>query len=566
MKMDIVIVTYNSSKWLKDCIESIENQKDINLNEINLYFVDNKSKDDTISKLEMYKEKTKLGSFNIIENSKNSGFGQANNLGFEKGKSEYVFFLNHDTKLDEYSLKNMEKAIKNSSDEFAVWEFRQKPYEHPKYYNPINGETSWCSGACFIIKREVFEKVKGFDKKIFMYAEDVDLSWKVRLEGYKIKYVPEATLTHYCYKEAGEIKPVQYYNSIINNLNLRLKYGNFKDFLRWVKYTGGILLRESEFKKAKSGLIKTMLKNIPNMPYYIFWRNKDKRRRKLKKFKPTFYRYDYEISKEGAFVENDKALTKNPLVSIIVRTCGRPNVLRETLISLRNQTYKNIEIVIVEDGENLSEKMIKNEFSDLNIKYEATGQKKGRCYVGNRAMEIANGEYLNFLDDDDLFFADHVETLLRGFEGNEEYKLAYTASFETKINVISREPKYEYEVKEIALVHNRPYSRIRLLTMNMFPIQAIMFKKEIFEKYGGMDEELDNLEDWEMWARFGMENKYLYIPKVTSLYRVPAKIENFKERQEEIDSYYKKAQEKILSRNVSMKASDLLNEYKNNIN
>lgn len=565
MKFDIVIVTYNSTKWLKDCIESIENQKGIDKKNLNLYFVDNKSKDDTVEVLKKYKSGSELGSFNIIENHKNSGFGQANNIGFEKGKSEYVFFLNHDTKLDENSMKTMQEAIEKSDKEFAIWEFRQKPYEHPKYYNPVNGETSWCSGACFIIKREVFEKVQGFDKKIFMYAEDVDLSWKVRLEGYKIKYVPQATLTHYCYKEAMEIKPVQYYNSIVNNLNLRLKYGNFKDFLRWVKYTGGILLRPNEFKKSKSGLVKNIIKNIPKMPYYILWRNHDKRRKKLKTFKPTFYRFDYEIVREGAFVKNDEPLKQTPLVSIIVRTCGRPNVLRENLISLRNQTYKNIEIVIVEDGKNISEKMIKEEFSDLNIRYEATNEKKGRCFVGNRAMELATGEYLNLLDDDDLFFADHVETLLRGFEQEKEkYKLAYTSSLETKINVISREPSYKYEVEEIALVHNRPYSRLRLLTMNMFPIQAVMFKREIFEKYGGMDEELDNLEDWEMWARFGMENKYLYIPKATSLYRVPAKNETFEERQKEIDSYYKKAQEKILSRNIKMTAKDLLEEEKNN--
>lgn len=179
-------------------------------------------------------------------------------------------------------------------------------------------------------------------------------------------------------------------------------------------------------------------------------------------------------------------------------------------------------------------------------------------------MELATGKYLNFLDDDDLFFADHVETLVRGFEQNKEYKLAYTASFETKIQVSSREPKYEYEIKEIALVHNKPYSRIRLLTMNMFPIQAVMFEKEIFKTYGGMDLELDNLEDWEMWARFAMENKYLYIPKVTSLYRVPAKVQNYKERQEEIDSYYKKAQDKILSGQIKMKAIELLKEDKNN--
>ena len=561
MDLDIIIVTYNSEKWLEECINSIENQRDIDLKKINLYFVDNKSKDNTIEELKKYKEKTKLGSFNIIENNKNLGFGQANNLGFEKGKADFVFFLNHDTKLDNDSLKNMKDAMLNSEKEFAMWEFRQKPYEHPKYYDPLTGETSWASGACFIIKREIFKLVKGFDKKIFMYAEDVDLSWKVRLYGYKIKYVPNATLTHYCYKEAGEIKPVQYYNSIINNLNLRLKYGKFIDILRWEKYICGIILRKEAFEGAKTGLVKEYFKNLKNILYFRFWRFGKGRRKKIKSFKPIFLKFDYELTRNGAFIAIDE-LEEEPLVSILVRTCGRPNVLRENLISLRKQTYPNIEVVIVEDGENISEQMLKTEFSDLNIKYEATGEKKGRCYVGNRAMEIASGKYLNFLDDDDLFFADHVETLVRELTKNKEYKLAYTISFETKINVISKEPEYKYEVKKIEIAHDRPYSRIRLLTMNLFPIQAIMFEKEIFEKYGGMDVDLDNLEDWEMWARYGMENKYLYIPKVTSIYRVPAKVDDYKERQQEIDSYYKKAREKILSRDVVMKASDLDEEAK----
>lgn len=287
MNLDIIIVTYNSKKWMRECIDSIEGQEKIELKSLKLYIVDNGSKDGTIEYIEQRRKDTKLGEINLLSTGKNLGFGLANNYGFEKANSEFVFFLNPDTKLDKNALYKMKQTIEQSTQDFAMWEFRQKPYEHPKYYNPLNGETSWASGACFIIKRDVFEKIGGFDKKIFMYAEDVDLSWKVRLEGYKIKYVPDATLTHYCYKEAGEIKPIQYYNSIINNLNLRLKYGNFKDFLRWVKYTVGILLRPQEFKGAKGGLIKTGLKNISNMPYYISWRYKDDRKKKLKTFKPT---------------------------------------------------------------------------------------------------------------------------------------------------------------------------------------------------------------------------------------------------------------------------------------
>ena len=207
--------------------------------------------------------------------------------------------------------------------------------------------------------------------------------------------------------------------------------------------------------------------------------------------------------------------------------------------------------------------MIEEEFSDLNIKYEATEIKKGRCYVGNRAMQLSTGKYLNFLDDDDLFFADHIETLVRALEENKEYKLAYTSSFESKIEVESIEPEYKYKEYGKVLVHNRPFSRVRMLTMNAFPIQAVMFERSIYEKYGGLDEELDNLEDWEMWTRYALQNKYLFVQKTTSLYRVPAKQENYKQRQEEIDSYYRKAQEKIFSKKILISPKDLLEEIKN---
>ena len=563
MKFDIVIVTYNSKKWMENCINSIENQAKFELKDINLYVVDNGSKDGTLDYIKGRAENTKLGKIELVVTGENLGFGKANNYGFEKGNSEYVFFLNPDTELMEDTMYELKNDIENSSTDFGIWECRQKPYEHPKMYDILTGETTWASGACFVAKREVFKLVGGFDKKIFMYAEDVDLSWNIRLHGYKIKYVPKAVVVHYCYKEAGEIKPVQYYNSIVNNLNLRRKYGSTRQKLAWYKHFLKVILRKGPFKNSRINLIKSYLKNLKYTTYFSNWRNKKENKEFFKKFEPKFVFFDYEYVRQGDFEPIETKLNEEPLVSIIVRTCGRPNVLRETLISLRKQTYKNIEVVIVEDGENKSEKMLKEEFSDLNILYKATGQKQGRCKVGNLGMELAHGKYLNFLDDDDLFFADHVETLVQALEKHKDYKLAYSTSFETKIEVKSKEPKYEYEEKSRVVVHNRPFSRIRLLKINLFPIQAIMFEKSIFEKYGGMDEELDNLEDWEMWQRYSVENAYLYVPKTTSLYRVPAKQENYKQRQEELDSYYNAAKAKIDSRNIVIRPEELMKEIEN---
>ncbi len=563
MKFDIVIVTYNSKKWMENCINSIENQKDFDLKNLSLYIVDNGSSDGTTEYIEKRGKETTLSKIELLKTGQNLGFGKGNNYGFEKGNSEYVFFLNPDTELVENTMVELENAIKNSEQDFAVWECRQKPYEHPKMYNILTGETSWASGACIIVKREVFAKIGGFDSKIFMYAEDVDISWNIRLHGYKIKYVPKAVVVHYCYKNAGEIKPVQYYNSIINNLNLRRKYGSFRQRLAWYKHFYKVITRKGPFKGSRINLVKQCIKNFKYMSHFTKWRNKPDNKKYFSDFKPNFVYFDYEFVRQGDFEPIETKLEEEPLVSIIVRTCGRPNVLRECLISLRNQTYKNLEVIVVEDGENKSENMIKEEFSDLNVIYKATIKKQGRCLVGNLGMQLANGKYLNFLDDDDLFFADHVETLVQALLKHPKYKLAYTTSFESKIEVKSREPKYEYIEESRVLVHNRPFSRVRLLTMNLFPIQAVMFEKTIFEKYGGLDEELDNLEDWEMWQRFSTENAFLYVPKTTSLYRVPAKAENYKERQEELDSYYKKAKEKVDSRKITIEPQELLEEIKN---
>ena len=91
---------------------------------------------------------------------------------------------------------------------------------------------------------------------------------------------------------------------------------------------------------------------------------------------------DYERRRYVDFWKAERPLTEKK-VSVIVRTCNRPAVLRETLISIREQTYPKIEVVIVEDGQDLSRQMIESEFSDLNILYQPTVEKVGRCKTGN---------------------------------------------------------------------------------------------------------------------------------------------------------------------------------------
>ena len=210
-------------------------------------------------------------------------------------------------------------------------------------------------------------------------------------------------------------------------------------------------------------------------------------------------------------------------------------MLRETLISLRNQTYDNLEVVVVEDGEAISESMIKSEFSDMNILYHPTIQKVGRSKAGNLAMTLAHGKYLNFLDDDDLFYADHVEVLVSNLVKAENgEKAAYATAFETPVVVESKDP-YVYEVKDYRGVHKQSFDPVMLCHHNYIPIQCIMFEKSLFEEYGGLDETTDALEDWDLWVRYSTHTDFIFVFKTTSIYRVPAEQKINADRQKALD-------------------------------
>ena len=529
MVFDVVYITYNSSKWIDNCFLSWLNI-DYDLKNINIYVVDNHSSDDTLERLLKFKEKNGecFSSFSVIKEKRNWGFGKANNIGFVKGNSEIVCFFNIDTELYKDTMKNLEQDMEQSNKEVGLWELRQFPYEHPKLYDPLTGETTWCSGAAFAVKRELFKKIHGFDGNIFMYAEDVDLSWRIRSFGYKLKYVPKAVIKHYSYENAGEVKPNQYINSIVNNLLLRYRFGGIKVVLSGHKLVLNCIKNPEVFPNSRKLLLNAYLKHYLKIPYFC---NK-KCVGESKEFLPQFIGFDYAAIRDGAFYFNDFS-EETPLVSIIVRTCGRPAVLRETLCSLQQQTYPNFEVVIVEDGEPVSKNMIEAEFYNMNIIYVASGEKIGRCKAGNLAMKMAKGKYLNFLDDDDLFYADHIEVLVYTLQ-HTTCRAAYSFAFETPIEIKSKKP-YVYEVKHYYGIHKQKFDKLMLCHHNYIPIQAIMFEKSLFEEYGGLDENVDALEDWDLWVRYSLYTDFECVEKTTSIYRVPFDQQINQKRQRELD-------------------------------
>lgn len=527
--LDVVYVVYNSEKWIEPCFQSWM-EIDFDLSLVNIIIVDNGSTDQSAVKLREWEKRAGncFASFTIIEETCNWGFGRANNIGCAQGSSDIVCFFNIDTQLYTDTMIKLMEDIHASGRDTVLWELRQFPYEHPKLYDVLTHETGWSSGAAFAVRRDIYEQAGGFDEEIFLYAEDVDLSWRIRSFGYHLKYVPDAVICHHAYDSAGTVKPAQHVNSVINNLLLRYRFGGVGCILAGHMLFWKCMAAPEAFSGSKKQLLEAYLEHFKKIRHFMH----KKERGNAPGFCASFLGFDYSVAREGAFYVN-KFPKEEPLISILVRTCQRPSVLRETLWSLRQQTYKNIEVIVVEDGRPSADQMIREEFSDMNIIYKATAKKLGRSAAGNLAMSMAQGRYLNFLDDDDLFFADHVEVLVYTLLDTGA-RAAYAYAFQTPITVKSREP-YKYKLGGYEQVYRQKFDKILLCHHNYIPIQCMMFERSLFEQYGGLDESLDALEDWDLWVRYSLHTDFICVEKTTSIYRVPMDKKADKSRQELLD-------------------------------
>lgn len=215
MDVSIIIVNYNTEKLILDCLDSIY-EKTEGL-EFEVIVVDNDSPD----KPDILKEDKRI---KYIQSEKNLGFGKANNLGAEYAEGEYLFCLNPDTLLlnnaikilYDYFIRHKEVGIcgpnqYNINDKpgnsfstmeygilFELLESRGITSRYISHFNKKNEpiDVKNVSGAALFIKKELFNKIGGFDKDIFMYFEDNIICYEVSKLGYRIVNIPEAIIKH----------------------------------------------------------------------------------------------------------------------------------------------------------------------------------------------------------------------------------------------------------------------------------------------------------------------------------------------------------------------------------
>ena len=194
----------------------------------------------------------------------NSGTAQGHNRLGEKCDAEYMMIMNPDVILESRCIYELLSSLQD--DKVGMAEARQTPLELSKTYDMDTLETEWASTACTVFKSQIFRQLNGFDYlTFFMYCDDLDFSWRMRLAGYKIIYNPRAVVFHAkTLSSAGSWKPTsaEIYYSAEAAILMAYKYSNparVEKLLRQFDTVGG----EDEKKAANAFRKRRRENNLP---------------------------------------------------------------------------------------------------------------------------------------------------------------------------------------------------------------------------------------------------------------------------------------------------------------
>lgn len=224
--MDISIITLNYKKpqLTLSCIHSLykEYKAEFEDNAMEVLIVDNYSQDNSITLLEQEIKEKNYKNIHVIANSENAGFGKGCNLGAKNARGKYLLFLNNDTEVKDRGILKMASFMDSHNDVAILGGQLRNPdgslqassgsfYTLSKVILLLLGmqryglldkspksisKVDWVKGGLLLIRKKIFEELDGFDEKIFMYTEDMELCYRASLSGHQTYFYPDIHIIH----------------------------------------------------------------------------------------------------------------------------------------------------------------------------------------------------------------------------------------------------------------------------------------------------------------------------------------------------------------------------------
>jgi LmbE family N-acetylglucosaminyl deacetylase/glycosyltransferase involved in cell wall biosynthesis len=184
-------------------------------------------------------------------------------------------------------------------------------------------------------------------------------------------------------------------------------------------------------------------------------------------------------------------------VSVVVRTKDRPALLREAIDSICATGYP-AEIVVVNDGGRQPDAR--------DVRLVNLAQSAGRSEAMNRGVRAAKSAYIAFLDDDDLFYPEHLEALTAAARATQDI-----AWYTDAVSAFVRAGETYSRMR----IFGQDFDRRQLLMDNYIPLPTLLVAREIFLELGGFDPAFDLFEDWDFLIRLSQRGSFAHIPKIT---------------------------------------------------
>lgn len=198
-----------------------------------------------------------------------------------------------------------------------------------------------------------------------------------------------------------------------------------------------------------------------------------------------------------------------PLVSVIIRSMDRPT-LSDALDSVALQTYQHIEVVVV-NAKGEGHRKLDEWCGRFPLRTIENGESLDRSRAANIGLLSAQGSYLIFLDDDDLFYPEHIANLVTALQNHPGVRCVYSG--------VRVEHYVDWQLQEVT-AFNEPYDQRRLLGRNFIPIHAMLFEQSLVtQDHCGFDENLQVFEDWDFWIQVAQHSEILHTDNITAIYR-----------------------------------------------
>lgn len=233
---------------------------------------------------------------------------------------------------------------------------------------------------------------------------------------------------------------------------------------------------------------------------------------------PNFDQTSESYRANGAVQPNlGNEVKDGPLVSVLLPTYNRRRFLPQALMSALQQSYRNLEIVVINDGgEDVADLM--KSFNDPRLVFINRRENRGKPYSLNEGLSHARGKYVAYLDDDDMYYRDHIALLVDTLEGDTDCQVAYSDLYKVYCQVL---PNGGRQVLSKFVEVCRDFDRFLMLYFNHVLHVSLMHRRDLLDRTGPYNENLNILIDWDMTRRLAFFSDFHHVPTVTGEFYCP---------------------------------------------